>query len=202
DDEDQAFAGRSLARPLVLGQTLPAFLRAVGGVEPGEGRAGEPKRLLQTFTGPAEGGGLLGRDFGLGAPQALAGSAAHSKSPDLDDEDQAFAGRSLARPLVLGQTLPAFLRAVGGVEPGEGRAGEPKRLLQTFTGPAEGGGLLGRDFGLGAPQALAGSAAHSKSTAFTSHCWRWRNWVIVSTTRASTTPSRLMMSGRMCRTAG
>lgn len=90
----------------------------------------------------------------------------------LDDEDQALVGRSLARPLVLGQTLPAFLGAVGGVEPGEGRAGEPKRLLQTFTGPAEGGGLLGRDFGLGAPQALAGSAAHSKSTDFTSHCWR------------------------------
>src|SRR5438876_645591 len=86
----------------------------------------------------------------------------------LDDEDQAFVGRSLARPLVLGQTLPALLRAVGGVEPGEGRAGEPKRLLQTFTGPAEGGGLLGRDFGLGAPQALAGSAAHSNSLSATS----------------------------------
>jgi len=107
---------------------------------------------------------LLIDDAMLAKPDGLA----------LDDEDQAFVGRSLTRSLVLGQTLLA-LRAVGGVETGEGRTGAPKRLFQTFTGPAERGGLLGRDFGLGAPQALAGSAAHSKSTDFTSHCWRWRN---------------------------
>ena len=120
----------------------------------------------------------------------------------LDDEDQTRLGGSCASTLVVGQTLPPLVGAISGVEPSERNAGQPERLLQVFTGPAEGGGLLGRDLGLGTAQALAGPARHSKSTDFTSHCWRWRNWASVSTTRASTTLSRLMTFGRMCRTSG
>src|SRR6266849_737358 len=120
----------------------------------------------------------------------------------LDDEGQALARGPLTGALVVGETLPALLDAASGVEAGERGAGFAERLVQTLAGPAQGGRLFGHDLGLGAAQALAGPLAHWKSTDFTSHCWRWRNWASVSTTRASTALSRLIRSGRMCRTSG
>ncbi len=107
-----------------------------------------------------------------------------------------------ARALVVGQTQPALLDALGDVETSERRAGLAEHLFETLTGSTQRGRLLGRDLGLGTAQALAGLAAHWQSTDFTSHCWRWRNWASVSMTRASTALSKLMRSGRMWRTSG
>src|SRR5439155_8844087 len=77
-----------------------------------------------------------------------------------------------------------------------------EHVLQPLAGAPKGRRLLAHDLAFDATQALARTSGHSTDTDLISHCWRSRKCLIVSTTEASAETSRLMRSGRMCRTSG